>query len=140
MSSAPAFSEALAQPRHPRASRRINTPADDDGNCGEDSLGDLRRCRKYETGIEHGKPDGMQSQGAREKSIPLALPNDSLAAEYADLTIQGCEICIGRHRAALAQTRPLEPGVAVARIGYERLPLGVQERNEPCLRDTEQRS
>ena len=137
--SAPASSEALAQARHPPASRRIDTTADCRSKYGEDPLGDLRRCRKRETGIEHSKPRGMQGQGMRKNSITLALLNYPLAAECADLTIQRCEIRIGRSRAALAQTRPLEARVAVARIGDERLPLGFQQRRQSDLWNTEQR-
>jgi hypothetical protein len=136
----PTSSETLAQPRHPSAARRIDPTADGRGNRSEGPLGGLRRCRKHETGIEHGKPGGMQGQGVREKSISLALPNYPLAAECADLTIQGCEIRIDLYRAAPAQTRPLEAGVAVARICDEGLPLGVQQCKEAGLRDTEQRS
>jgi hypothetical protein len=88
--SALASSEALAQPCDSPASRRIDATADGRGNCSEDPLGDLRRCRNYQTGIEHGKPGGMKGQGVREKSIPLALLNYPLAAECADLTIQRC--------------------------------------------------
>ena len=53
---------------------------------------------------------------------------------------QHLEIRANRHGAVVAQPRSLIGRVAVARIGDEGLPLGVEQRDEAGFRDAEQRA
>jgi len=75
-----------------------------------------------------------------QESVLLALAGDSGAADCADLAQESGKINLRSRPSAMPQSRSLEGGVEIARIGQEGLPLGFEERDEPVPRDTEQRT
>jgi hypothetical protein len=127
------------QPGDSLAARRIKVAADRSNNCLQRPLGNVRWSER-ETGVKNSEPRGMQSHCLSEKSIGFALMRRPLAPELANVAEQRRDIRADRHGTASAQPRSLKGRVAVARIGDEGLPLGIQQRDETGLGDTEQRA
>src|SRR5271165_1364386 len=134
-------SEYLSQPSDPLAPRWIGCTADRDGYPGEKSFRYVRRGFREHSGIEEGEAGRMQADIPRKNGVLVTLAGRPHLAEPADLGEQAGGIGpVPRRAAILPQSSPLENRVKVARIGYEELPLRLQERQEPVPRDAEQRA
>src|SRR5438105_2938797 len=131
----------FAQPSNAFAPRRISRAADRCRNRGKQPVRHLARIFRQRSGVQHREPCGVQGYMSGKENVPLVLAGNPGAAQCTDVAEQRRNADPrGRRVVALPQPRPFEGGVEIARIAYEGLALGFEQRHEPRPRDTEQRT
>ena len=127
MSAPRGLTQVCKQPNDPRAPRRIRSAADRSGDGRKQPLRHLWWRFRHHSGIEQREAGGMQARQIGPECVSRSCSWAARVRPKTRISPRRREFA-GGHAVTLPQARPLEGGIEVARIAYEGLSFGFEER------------